>query len=45
MHKADHGRETLGKFMRELFGQTIPTAAQAKGATQILERTDRMYAS
>jgi serine/threonine-protein kinase len=37
--------ETLGKFMRELFGQTIPTAAQAKGATQILERTDRMYAS
>ena len=34
--------ETLGKYMRELFGQTIP-ATSAKGATQILEKTDRIY--
>ncbi len=37
--------ETLGKFMRELFGQTAPAASQAKGATQLIERTDRMYAA
>jgi serine/threonine-protein kinase len=35
--------ETLGKFMRELFGQTSPTETQSKGATQVLERTERMY--
>jgi eukaryotic-like serine/threonine-protein kinase len=37
--------ETLGKFMRELFGQSAPQAAQDKGATQVMERTDRMYAA
>jgi len=37
--------ETLGKFMRELFGQTAPSEAQSKGATQVLDRTERMYAA
>jgi serine/threonine-protein kinase len=32
--------ETLGKFIRELFGQTVP--APAKSATTIQERTDRI---
>ena len=32
--------ETLGKLMRELFGQTIPYAtSDAKGSTQLIERT------
>jgi serine/threonine protein kinase len=35
--------ETLGKFMRELFGQTIPAATMDKGSTQVLARTERMY--
>ncbi len=34
--------ETLGKFMRELFGQ-MATPAPVKGATEVLERTDRIY--
>src|SRR5215472_2692891 len=34
--------ETLGKFIRELFGQA-PTTSPAKGTTQIQERTERMY--
>lgn len=37
--------ETLGKFMRELFGQTAPSETQSKGATQVLDRTERMYAA
>ncbi len=35
--------ETLGKFMRELFGQSAPPEIKNKGATQILERTERLY--
>jgi serine/threonine protein kinase len=35
--------ETLGKFIRELFGQTIPIAVpDGKGSTQILEHTARI---
>src|SRR5205814_32658 len=34
--------ETLGRFIRELFGQA-PTTTPAKGTTQIQERTDRIY--
>jgi serine/threonine protein kinase len=35
--------ETLGKFIRELFGQMLPPAAvDAKGSTQLLERTARI---
>jgi serine/threonine-protein kinase len=36
--------ETLGKFMRELFAQTVPPPvfADTKGSTQILERTARI---
>ena len=34
--------ETLGRFMRELFGQ-MATPAPVKGATEVLERTDRIY--
>ena len=36
--------ETLGKYMRELFGQSVPDAAKAdvKGSTQILEQTARV---
>ncbi len=38
--------ETLGKFIRELFGQTVPAAAvDAKGSTQMLERTARITRS
>jgi serine/threonine protein kinase len=33
--------ETMGKFIRELFGQTSP--APAKGSTQIQEPTDRIF--
>jgi eukaryotic-like serine/threonine-protein kinase len=35
--------ETLGKFIRELFGKTVPAAGKsdAKGSTQILEHTAR----
>jgi len=39
--------ETLGKFMRELFGQSVPAAAKktdAKGSTKILEQTARVRA-
>lgn len=38
--------ETLGKYMRELFGQSVPPAAKsdAKGSTQILEQTARVRA-
>ncbi len=35
--------ETLGKYMRELFGQTVP-APGPRGDTQLLEPTDRLYA-
>jgi len=35
--------ETLGKFMRELFGQDAARENFNKGATQLLERTDRLY--
>src|SRR5205085_9213233 len=31
--------ETLGKFMRELFGQTAGAAKQEKGHTTLLERS------
>ena len=34
--------ETLGRFIRELFGQG-PPSAPAKGGTQVQERTDRIY--
>src|SRR3954468_6537051 len=35
--------ETLGRFMRELFGQFAPqSVADAKGSTQIIERTARI---
>lgn len=38
--------ETLGKFIRELFGQIVPVAsADAKGSTQLLERTARITRS
>jgi eukaryotic-like serine/threonine-protein kinase len=37
--------ETLGKFMRELFGQVAPTSAQSKDTTQVLGRTEPMYVS
>jgi serine/threonine-protein kinase len=39
--------ETLGKYIRELFGQNEPPAAAAydgRGATQILEHTARLHA-
>jgi serine/threonine-protein kinase len=37
--------ETLGKFIRELFGQAVPLAAAGgKGSTQILEHTARLKA-
>ena len=35
--------ETLGKYMRELFGQTVP-AAGPRGDTQLLKPADRLYA-
>jgi serine/threonine protein kinase len=34
--------ETLGRFIRELFGQTLPAAAPAKGGTQVIEHTARI---
>ncbi len=35
--------ETLGKFIRDLFGQAVPQAVQgAKGSTQLLEHTARI---
>ena len=36
--------ETLGKYMRELFGQSVPPAASrdTKGGTQLLEQTARV---
>jgi serine/threonine-protein kinase len=36
--------ETLGKFIRELFGQSVPAAARAdaRGGTQIIEHTARI---
>jgi len=34
--------ETLGKFMRELFGQSSPSGIDSKGATQVLDRTERI---
>jgi eukaryotic-like serine/threonine-protein kinase len=36
--------ETLGKFMRELFGSTTPKSGDAQGSTDILERTSRLHA-
>jgi serine/threonine-protein kinase len=37
--------ETLGKFIRELFGQTVPVAgAIARGSTEILEHSSRLRA-
>jgi serine/threonine protein kinase len=35
--------ETLGRFMRELFGQDAPPGNLNKGTTQVLERTERLY--
>ncbi len=35
--------ETLGKYMRELFDQTVP-APGPRGDTQLLKPTDRLYA-
>jgi eukaryotic-like serine/threonine-protein kinase len=39
--------ETLGKFIRELFGQSVPPSvrADAKGGTQLLEHTARLTKS
>jgi serine/threonine-protein kinase len=40
--------ETLGKFIRELFGQNVPPAAETfdvKGSTQLLEHTARLRKS
>jgi hypothetical protein len=36
--------ETLGRYIRELFGQSVPATikAEAKGSTQILEKTARV---
>src|SRR6266436_6684928 len=34
--------ETLGKFMRELFGQTVPPISP-KGSTSVLQPTERIY--
>jgi serine/threonine-protein kinase len=34
--------ETLGKFIRELFGQSVPSAGKATGGTQLLEHTSRI---
>ena len=34
--------ETLGRFIRELFGQVPPAAAQTKGSTEVLEHTARL---
>lgn len=34
--------ETLGRFIRELFGQTPPAATEKKGSTQLLEHTARI---
>jgi serine/threonine-protein kinase len=39
--------ETLGKFIRELFGHTEPSAVvvfDARGSTQLLEHTARLRA-
>ena len=36
--------ETLGKFMRELFGSNAPKSSDAKGSTDILECTSRLHA-
>jgi eukaryotic-like serine/threonine-protein kinase len=38
--------ETLGKFMRELFGQMVPAAADtaARGGTELIEHTARVAA-
>jgi serine/threonine protein kinase len=36
--------ETVGKFIRELFGQTVPQdVGDAKGSTQLIERTARLH--
>src|SRR5437773_3046031 len=37
--------ETLGKFIRELFGQTVPVSATAelRGKTEVLEHTSRPH--
>jgi serine/threonine-protein kinase len=34
--------ETLGRFIRELFGQTHPAMANAKGGTQVMEHGARL---
>src|SRR6185369_10990858 len=38
--------ETLGKFIRELFGQMVPeaAAADARGGTELIEHTARIAA-
>jgi serine/threonine-protein kinase len=36
--------ETLGKFIRELFGQEIPPPPLARGSTEVLEQTARLRA-
>ena len=37
--------ETLGRYIRELFGQSVPpSAVDDKGRTQILEHTSRLFA-
>ena len=35
--------ETLGKFTRELFGQTIPDAPNVRGSTDLMEHTIRIH--
>jgi hypothetical protein len=45
IYSAGYGptNETLGKFIRETFGQHIPTnVGGAKGGTALLERTSRI---
>ena len=46
IYKGGYGptNETLGKFIRELFGQAVPAAAQAAahGSTEVIERTARI---
>jgi serine/threonine-protein kinase len=36
--------ETLGKFIRDLFGQSVPAASltESRGATQVIEHTARI---
>ena len=35
--------ETLGKFIRELFGQNVPAAPAVRGGTDLMEHTARIH--